>query len=143
MSRPYVSQVLRKHIAARARHRCGYCLTSEAIVGTRMEIEHIVPLALGGPTEEANLWLACSTCNEHKGSRIAALDPHTGERVPLFSPRKHTWSEHFVWSREGTHIHGRTSIGRATVRALNLNRPQLVRSRRRWVQVGWHPPKDV
>lgn len=31
-----------------------------------MEIDHIIPEALGGLTEEDNLWLACPLCNEHK-----------------------------------------------------------------------------
>jgi hypothetical protein len=37
MSRSYVPKVLREKVAAQARHRCGYCLTAEAIVGTPME----------------------------------------------------------------------------------------------------------
>ena len=46
-------------------YRCGYCLTSEAIVGMTMEIDHIIPESLGGPTEEEKLWLACSLCKQH------------------------------------------------------------------------------
>lgn len=38
-----------------ARYRCGYCQTAEAIVGTPMEIDHIIPESLGGLTEEDNL----------------------------------------------------------------------------------------
>ena len=40
-----------------------------------MEIDHIIPLSLGGPTEEEDLWLACSLCNDHKGEKIAGIDP--------------------------------------------------------------------
>ena len=60
MSRTYISKALRQQVASHARHRCGYCLTSEAVVGTPMEIDHIIPQSLGGLTEEDNLWLACS-----------------------------------------------------------------------------------
>jgi 5-methylcytosine-specific restriction endonuclease McrA len=65
----YVPASLRERVAAQARYRCGYCLTPEAVVGTPMEIDHIIPQSLGGLTEEANLWFASSLCNGHKGDR--------------------------------------------------------------------------
>ena len=71
-----------------------------------------------------------------------ALDPETGDLVCLFDPRRQVWAEHFAWSDDGTHIVGRTACGRATVRALHLNRPVLVAARHVWVAVGWHPPRD-
>ncbi len=143
MSSPsHVPKAVRERVVAQARYRCGYCLTAEWIVGAHMEIDHIIPRSLGGPTEEDNLWLACSMCNDYKGNQIAAPDPLTSETVRLFDPRHQAWHEHFDWSAEGDCIVGKTASGRATVIALNLNRPSLVRSRRRWVSVGWHPPKD-
>lgn len=108
-----------------------------------MEMEHIVAEALGGPTEEENLWLACSLCNQHKGCRVAGRDPVTGESVPLFNPRRQVWGEHFAWTTDGTRVMGLTPTGRATVVGLNLNRHALVRSRRVWVRAGWHPPEDM
>jgi len=138
----YVHRALRERVAAQAKHRCGYCLTTEAMVGAPMEIEHIVPRSLGGLTTEENLWLACPLCNEHKGNRIVALDVVTDQIVPLFNPRRQTWSEHFAWTPEGDRIVGLTAIGRATVIALNLNRPALVKARQAWVAAGWHPSKD-
>lgn len=137
-----ISRQLRERIATQARHRCGYCLTSEDIVGTPMEIDHLTPRALGGPDTEDNLWLACGLCNTHKQDRIAAEDPLTGETVRLFNPRTMAWRDHFSWTAEGDHIVGLTPCGRATVVALNLNRPPLVVARQAWVSVGWHPPKD-
>jgi hypothetical protein len=112
------------------------------VIGVPMDVEHIIPEVLGGLTEEANLWLACSLCNSHKSDRIAALDPLTDEIVSLFDPRRQVWHEHFAWEDDGAIIAGRTPAGRATVIALNLNRPALVRSRRLWVIAGWHPPVD-
>jgi 5-methylcytosine-specific restriction endonuclease McrA len=108
MSRSYIARALREQIAADARHRCGYCLTSARIIGAPMEIDHIIPESLGGPTFRENLWLACSMCNDHKGNRIAAPDPRTGEVVRFFDPRRQVWSEQFEWSREGDVIIGRT-----------------------------------
>jgi 5-methylcytosine-specific restriction endonuclease McrA len=64
MSQTYIPKVLRERVAEQARYRCGYCLTAEAIVGTPMEIDHIIPQSLGGQTEESNLWLACSLWKE-------------------------------------------------------------------------------
>src|SRR2546422_6336431 len=81
VSRSYVSAALRQRVAAAARHRCGYCLSAEAVVGLPMEIEHIVPEALGGATTEDNLWLACQACNGHKSKRVSGTDPATGESV--------------------------------------------------------------
>jgi len=107
-----------------------------------MEIEHIIPESLGGATEEDNLWLACSLCNDHKNDRIAALDPLHGDIVRLFDPRHQLWFDHFAWTTAGDQIVGITATGRATVTALNLNRPSLVVARQAWVTVGWHPPKD-
>ena len=37
---------------AQVRYRCGYCLTQQAIVGMPMELEHLIPEALGGRTVE-------------------------------------------------------------------------------------------
>ena len=140
MTSAYIPVPLRERISKQARHRCGYCLTQEAIVGAPMEIEHLYPRALGGNTVEANLWLACSLCNEYKGTRTTAEDPETGRIVLLFNPRLDVWSEHFAWVDSGARIVGKTAVGRATVRALQLNRRSLVRSRRYWVTAGWHPP---
>jgi hypothetical protein len=142
MTSAHVPRALRARVAAQARHRCGYCLTPEHLVGTPLEIEHLFPLALGGRTEEANLWLACSLCNSFKGARVVAFDSATGGLVPLFNPRHQVWREHFAWSESGDRIVGLTPIGRATVIALNLNRSPLVQTRRAWISVGWHPPKD-
>lgn len=87
-----------------------------------MEIEYIIPQSLSGPPGEENLWLACSLCNDHKGDRIAALDPVTDEIVRLFDPRRQSQS----------------------VIALNLNRPLLMNARRAWYRsVGIHQKIDT
>lgn len=50
-----VSPELRKRIALEGKYRCGYCLTSELLTGTALELDHILPRSLGGSTEESNL----------------------------------------------------------------------------------------
>lgn len=139
MSKDYIPKALRELVAAQGGYRCGYCLTQELVVGVAMDVEHIIPEALGGPTEEDNLWLACSLCNSHKGDRVAAVDPLTGELASLFDPRREVWHEHFAWADGGALLVGLSASGRATVVALRLNRPILVRSRRLWITAGWHP----
>ncbi len=142
MSSAYVAKRLRARVAKQARYRCGYCLSAEAVTGLALDIEHLIPLALGGTTVEENLWLACSACNSFKGHRISARDPGGGELVRLFNPREQDWGEHFAWLDGGTRIAGQTSVGRATEKALRLNRSLLVKARRGWVDAGWHPPVD-
>ena len=107
-----------------------------------MQIDHIVPEALGGPTREENLWLACPLCNSFKGDQVAALDPVTGETVRLFNPRTQSWPERFTWEGNGTLIIGLTPTGRATVITLRLNRASVVKARQLWVEAGWHPPEE-
>lgn len=140
MPRSHISQALREEVAAEAGYRCGYCLTPQSFTAMPMHVEHIIPIAAGGTSEKDNLWLACPLCNGHKGARTHGVDPKTGESVPLFNPRRQRWHDHFRWSEDGTRIIGLTPTGRATVNTLQMNNDYLVRARRRWVAVGWHPP---
>jgi hypothetical protein len=142
VSSAHIPIALRRRVAELARYRCGYCLAQETVVGVPMELDHLFPRSLGGPTTEGNLWLACSMCNDHKGNRILAIDPVTGVRVRLFNPREQEWAQHFAWAEGATRIDGTTAVGRATVAALQLNRPSLVLARRLWGAAGWHPPQD-
>ena len=91
----HISRATRRRVAAVARFRCGYCLTSQAVIGPLLEIDHLLPEALGGGSEETNLWLACPHCNGAKGSRTTGRDALTGDILPLFNPRQDQWSDHF------------------------------------------------
>jgi hypothetical protein len=117
-------------------------LSPQWLVLGLLEIEHIIPKAEGGSDDEDNLWQSCRLCNGFKGVQTQAFDPETGQRVPLFDPRRQHWSEHFAWSEDGTQIVGKTPCGRATVIALQLNNLIAVMVRRAWVAAGWHPPRD-
>lgn len=143
MSGTRIGHRLRTQVLVDAGGRCGYCRTSEEITGTPLEMEHMLPEALGGPTRRANLWAACRQCNALKSDRIVAPDPLTGLPATLFNPREQLWVEHFIWVEDGARINGQTPTGRATVAALALNRPLLVRARQRWMSVGWHPPGEA
>jgi hypothetical protein len=142
MSVADIPHAVRQRIRESAWERCGYCLSSQRYVMAKLEVEHLIPRALGGSDEESNLWLSCGLCNRYKGSQTTGNDPTDGSQVALFNPRQQIWREHFRWSSEGTHILGVTPIGRATVEALRLNNELAVEVRRNWVFAGWHPPEE-
>jgi len=58
MVRVYVPVELARRVREAARHRCGYCLSPGRLILGRLQIEHLLPRAKGGVTEEANLWLS-------------------------------------------------------------------------------------
>lgn len=142
MAPAYVPPALREQIRVADRLRCAYCQTGEQLSGIPLTIDHILLLSKDGPTNFDNLCLACWSCNEFKRNLTEGEDPLTGETVHLFHPRQQKWSEHFQWSPDGVRVEGITSIGRATVIALRMNREPIITARRRWVLVGWHPPED-
>src|SRR5260221_12380322 len=91
---------------------------------------------------QLGVFYVCSFSNGFKNVQTKAQDPESGVTVPLFHPRQQKWSEHFVWSDDGTQIVGISPCGRATVVALQLNNELAVDVRREWVAAGWHPPAD-
>lgn len=126
MSETHIPAELRRLVITRAQGRCEYCLIAEADTWFGCEVDHIISEKHGGLTDEANLALACMTCNRAKGSDIATT-AEDGTLVPLFHPRRHPWAEHFAL--EGHHIVGLTVMGRATVRLLRLNAPERLAER--------------
>ena len=99
-----------------------------------------MPRSAGGETVFDNLCLACPSCNRYKAYRQTAVDPISEQEVSLFHPQLQLWKEHFAWSEDATEIIGLTSVGRATISALRMNRPQLTRVRKMWVTMEEHPP---
>src|SRR5205823_14284397 len=82
--------------------------------------------------------IACPGCNLHKADRTTAVDPATGEQVPLFHPIRQRWSEHFRF--KGYEMEGWTPVGRATVAMLNLNHVRRQRIREVEEAFGLYPP---
>ena len=76
----------KRAVAERAGGRCEYCC-SPAAPGARSSlspdpfaVEHIQPLAEGGPTHLSNLAYSCQGCNNSKYAHTTGLDPTTGEK---------------------------------------------------------------
>ena len=83
------------------------------------------------------LALACCCCNRHKGPNLSGMDPVTHRVARLFNPRSQIWEEHFSW--HGPLLAGKTEVGRATVHALNVNRPDAVVVRELLLAEGVYP----
>ena len=135
-----VKRTLRHTLLGEKPLRCKYCLTSQEITGAGFTLDHIEPKSKGGTDEAENLCTCCVDCNQIKSNRTEFVDPITLKICSIFHPNKQEWEQHFKWNAAGTHMIGVTAIGRATIDALKLNRPQLVHARGFWVAAGWHPP---
>jgi hypothetical protein len=119
MTAPSIPSSLRQLVIERAQGKCEYCLIHQDDSIYSHEVDHVIARKHGGQTVAENLALSCLSCNRHKGSDLTTFDPLSNEIVPLFNPRRQTWSDHFTL--DGIHIIGITPTGRATVFLLKLN----------------------
>jgi 5-methylcytosine-specific restriction endonuclease McrA len=142
MTSERVSASLRALVAERARDCCEYCRSQARFAMQAFSVEHIEPRSREGETSAENLALSCQGCNNHKYTRTQAADPVGGDLVPLFHPRGQRWQDHFAWNEDCSLIVALTPTGRATVEALQLNRPGLVSLRRLLYAAGEHPPPE-
>ncbi|MEG4984946.1 HNH endonuclease signature motif containing protein [Microcoleus sp. BR0-C5] len=60
-----ISEQVKAIIRARDHNRCGYCRSLQMYVLGILEIDRIIPKAVGGTDDEENLWLAWSLCNNY------------------------------------------------------------------------------
>jgi hypothetical protein len=126
-------------VASRAGGRCEYCGLSQQGQEARFHVDHVVPVVHGGETTEENLALACVSCSLRKAAKQRAVDPQTGAEASLFNPRVDSWEEHFRW--DGVRVLGLTPTGRATVKALKMNRLLILAIRSEEMLRGRHPPR--
>ena len=142
MPKTHVRAEQRQLVAERARGRCEYCQSPAAFATQSFSVEHILPVSRGGETTPGNLALACPGCNSHKYTKIEAPDPIDGAPTPLYHPRRQRWKEHFGWDEGFIRVIGLTPTGRATVNALQMNRPGVMNMRQILFVSGLHPPAD-
>jgi hypothetical protein len=128
------SVAMRQKIQGRANKRCEYCKKPDSVNLYSHHIDHIIPIIHGGTDDEGNLAWACFQCNSTKSGQIASYDFETGELTPLFHPRKDFWIDHFELKLG--EIIGKTSIGRVTVRILQINHPDNVETRLFLIESG-------
>jgi HNH endonuclease len=129
---------LRRLAIQRANDRCEYCKIAQAGQVATFHIDHIIPVVANGETTAENLALACVSCSLKKGARQEIKDVETDTKVLFFNPRQQSWQEHFRW--DGVQIVGLTSVGRATISALDLNRAMMLSIRAEEELLGRHPP---
>jgi hypothetical protein len=122
----------------RAANRCEYCRLSQLGQEATFHVDHVIPRAADGPTTADNLALACVSCSLRKWAKQTAVDPDTGDEVPLFNPRSQTWDDHFRW--DGARVVPLTPTGRATAVSLAMNRPVILAIRLEELARGRHPP---
>ena len=126
-------------VADRALHRCEYRHAPEAVFNFPFEVEHVYPQSYGGSDDQANLALACRSCNLFKSNTIEFLDSETQMVVPLFHPQQDKWDEHFRVVLATGEIIGLTPMGRATVQCLKLNSEVQQTARKQWARLGLFP----
>jgi len=112
----------------------------ESLQGATFHVEHVIPSSRHGRTTLENLAWACPGCNLGKADRMEAPDPETGRMAALFDPRKDVWGDHFRW--KGHEMAALTPVGRATIVALDLNRPRRILIRRAEEIFGLFPPRE-
>ena len=130
---------LRRVVLKRAAGRCEYCGLSQAAQEAAFHVDHVIPRADGGETVAENLALACVSCSLRKGARRTAVDPETGSQTALFHPCRDRWSDHFLF--DGVRLVGLSPTGRATIEALQMNRPLILAIRAEEAYGGRHPPR--
>jgi hypothetical protein len=130
---------LQQAVRERAKHRCEYCHVPAEFAELPFHHDHVIAQQHGGETAFDNLALACCYCNRFKGPNIASVDRVSNEVTQLFHPRKDTWENHFAWT--GPALVGKTPTGRATIRALRLNRSDAIAVRQLLMQEGVYPTK--
>lgn len=130
---------LRATVEERAGHRCEYCHAPLDYCGHQFHLDHVSPESRGGSHLPKNRALACGTCNLAKSDKMRGVDPVSSLSVRLFNPRKDAWDEHFEWGSDQATLFGKTPIGRATVLALDMNRPMRLSARVLWFRVGVLP----
>ena len=64
--RVHISSKLRYEIMRRDGHRCVQCGKSAKEDGVKLEIDHKIPVNMGGLTEKSNLQTLCQECNHGK-----------------------------------------------------------------------------
>ena len=72
MARKYISQTIKKTVAANQQWRCNICKT---MLEETFETDHIIPLMNGGTNEQNNLQSLCPNCHRKKSLHEKQVKP--------------------------------------------------------------------
>lgn len=133
----YINEELRRLVMGRADFICEYCLISADDVFHRNQVDHIISLKHGGPTEAVNLASACFLCNLSKGADLGSVYWPTGQLTRFYNPRTDRWAEHF--QLDGAVIRPLTEIGEVTARILGFNAEDRLLERQVLIANGKYP----
>lgn len=131
---------LQQAVHERAKQRCEYCHFPAAFAELPFHHDHVIAQQHGGEATLDNLAFACCHCNRYKGPNLSSVDPVSSQIVQLFHPRQDKWEDHFSWKGPG--LVGKTPTGRATIRALRLNRSDAVAVRQLLMEEGVYPTES-
>jgi len=137
----FISDELRRLVASRAGYLCEYCLIHVEDTFFGCEIDHVISLKHGGPTEAENLAYSCLICNRRKGTDLGSILEPGGVLYRFFNPRRDPWKDHF--RLDGSKIHPLTQIGEVTARILGFNTPERILERETLIAVGRYPPSTT
>lgn len=73
--------IVRERILSKCNNECVQCGTKE-----RLEVDHIIPLSIGGRDDEDNMQILCRTCNAKKHNKniyygVIKIDKHYKDYV--------------------------------------------------------------
>ena len=117
---------IRRQVRERAFYACEFCGVTEIEIGGELTIDHFQPKSKGGGDDLDNLIYACIRCNQYKGDYWGGGTSAT----KLWNPRKEPASRHFLELENGV-LMGLTQVGNVSIKRLRLNRPLLIRNRKR------------
>jgi hypothetical protein len=133
-----VSAVLRERVRSRAYGVCEYCLIHQRQAWYAYHVDHIISRKHGGRTTFENLALACSICNNAKGTDLGSLTQPGNVLIRFYHPRRDRWAEHFLLNETGV-ITPLTEVGEVTSRIFGFNDHERLLERRALLSVGEFP----
>ena len=136
MSR-YIPESLRLAVRQRANNCCECCRLHQDDFFFPFEIDHILSMRHGGQTILINLALSCSICNRNKAADIGTYLDGNRRFIRLFNPRIDLWEAHFDVNHG--EVLALSSIGRATIKLLDINNPDRIILRQVLMTAGRYP----
>lgn len=133
-----ITKPQRRFVHERAGGCCEYCRLAFSSGTVAFHVDHIIPIKHDGSDDVTNLCLACYHCNAYKSHDLTGFDPETGDVSRLYHPREQIWNEHFTIQAD-MQIDGLTPEGRTTVRVLQINLEERVKTRQLLAEIGEYP----